>query len=143
MILDPSQMQSHLILAPVQTHWRRATCEEVRCLPFLLGFATQVDETTELGQRQAHYIRHDRARPKPAEDRMGDITVFSYPPGTPCFDRGAHRTRNNRPEVFAVRDGDHRGNPRQTPAYIHDNAENWVDDLYHHTSKIIEIKQRG
>ena len=143
MILDPVNMQTHQILAPTHTHFRRASCEEVACRPFLFGFAVLADETTDLGQRQASYIRGDRTRTKPAESREGSITTFTYPPGTPCMQRGEHRTRNDRPELFVVRDGDWRGNPRGTTPYVHANADDWVDDLYHHTSKIIAIKQRG
>lgn len=64
---------------------RKATCDEVQCWPYVHGFELPIDEQTDLGQRQAHYLRTDRSRPRPAEQRQAGLTLFRYPPGTPCF----------------------------------------------------------
>lgn len=64
---------------------RLATCDEVQCWPYVHGFELPIDEATDLGKRQAHYLRADRTRPKPVEQRVGALTTFRYPPGTKCF----------------------------------------------------------
>lgn len=64
---------------------RLATCAEVECWPFVNGFELPIDEATPLGQQQAHYLRTDRSRPKPVEQRAAGVTTFRYPPGTKCF----------------------------------------------------------
>lgn len=63
---------------------RLATCAEVECWGYVNGFELRVDETTVLGQQQARYLRNDRSRTRPSEDRVGGLTVFRYPPGQRC-----------------------------------------------------------
>jgi hypothetical protein len=63
---------------------RQATCDEVECWGYVNGFELHIDEATELGKRQAHYLRGDRSRTKPVEHRVGTLTVFAYPPGQRC-----------------------------------------------------------
>src|SRR5258708_39959331 len=60
--LPAAAMKTYQISAPLATHWRPATCEEAECLAYLHGGQTSCDESTELGQRQVAYIRHDKTR---------------------------------------------------------------------------------
>ena len=55
--LPTDAMKTYSIMAPKSTHFRKATCAEMDCPSYLHGWATIIDERTELGQEQAHYIR--------------------------------------------------------------------------------------
>ncbi len=110
-----------------------AACETVGCLAWLYGWETVVDESTALGRTQAGYIR-TKARRTFSERRRGDgMTVFRFESRQRCF--AEHRTR---PEVYAVKGGDWRGNPRGTPPRIHQRAADWVEDFAEHQEKIKE-----
>lgn len=110
-----------------------AACETVGCQAWLYGWETVVDESTDLGRTQAGYIR-TQARRTFAERRRGDgLTVFRFESRQRCF--AEHRTR---PEVYAVKGGDWRGNPTGIPPRIHQRAADWVDDFAEHQEKIKE-----
>ncbi len=85
------------ISAPLATHWVDATCEEVACERWLNGWQTVVDESTQLGQRQAYYIRHDKSRSHAEARRKEGTTVFSFGPGQRCFG-GGHKKPLGRPD---------------------------------------------
>lgn len=135
MNLDPQHTKTYSIVTPVHTHWRKATCEEVNCKYFLNGWETKVDESTDLGQRQAYYIRNTAKR-KYTEERVGSITTFTFPAGQVCFGSDRHRVLNGRQEMFVVRDGG-------TPARVHQRPEDWVDDFATHQDHIKRILERG
>jgi hypothetical protein len=138
--MGPENYQSYQIAAPVSTHWRDAACEEVNCEKYLQGFALVIDETSPLGQFQADYARHDRSRGcSESRDEMG-MTVFTYPPGNPCFE--PHKKRIERMEHFLITGGDWRGNPRGTPA-VQLRPDQWVDDFACHQDRIKTALDRG
>jgi hypothetical protein len=138
--LGPEHMKSYQIAAPVSTHWRLASCEEVGCEKFIKGHALVIDESSPLGQFQASYVRGDRSRGcTESRDEMG-MTVFTYPPGNRCFEE--HRVRLEREENFLITGGDWRGNPRQIPARML-RAEDWVDDFANHQDRIKTAHDRG
>ena len=139
--LPVTAVKSYVIAAPAATHHRPASCEEADCQAHALGFTTTVDESTELGQRQAHYLRNDRSRPVPAVERGSDgLTRFAYPPGTRCF--GGHSVPNGRPERFFERDGDWRGNPRgQVREFT--RPGDWVDSFAEHQQRLADRLERG
>lgn len=145
MIITPKMgaesYKTYSILAPLSTHFRQATCEEVGCNKLELGFKVVVDEKTDLGKRQAAYIRQDRTRNAQESQLPTGLTEFLYLAGNKCF--AEHRTRLERPEVYIVRDGDRRGNPRQTEARRHASAANWQEDFSEHQSKLNEAQERG
>lgn len=131
-------VQTYSIVAPVATHFRRATCAEVDCVRFLDGFAVMADESTAIGQARAHYIRHDRSRAHTEEH--GAVTAFLFPPGTRCFEE--HQTRLDRPELYLVRGGDWRGNPRQEQRR-HMRPELWVEDFGEHQQRLADRLKEG
>lgn len=139
--LPAAAMKTYQIAAPIATHWRDATCEETDCPHHLNGWRTAVDENTGLGQRQAHYIRHDRSR-KHAEERQGlGVTVFTFEAGQTCF--RPHRLPVGRPERFLVTGGDWRGNPLGTPPREHTRPEHWVEDMQETLDEIRTAHERG
>lgn len=128
-----SAYKTYSIVAPLDSHWRPATCEEIGCLAHHNGFRTAVDEATVLGQRQAEYIRQRAARPF-SEAREGHLTVFEFPPGTPCFTQ--HQTRRSRPPLYIVRPGDWRGSGSARAL----RADQWVDDFRSHQERLEKVR---
>ncbi len=139
--LPAAAMKTYQIAAPLATHWRKATCAEVDCPAFLHGWQTVCDESTELGQRQADYIRHDKTR-KHAEQRAeGGLTVFVFGAGQNCF--RPHQVPSGRPERFLVTGGDFRGNPLGIPPREHVRPDDWVDDMAETLDEIRTRHERG
>lgn len=144
--LQPHQMTTYQLAVPLATHWRRATCEEINCRRWRKGWRTQVDESTDLGQQQAHFIRNPTHYNAPrrgyVESRDGGITTFAFKPGNPCFKRDTHRIPLEREPLYIVRGGDWRGNPRRE-GRTHTHAANWVDDCATHLDRIAGRINRG
>jgi hypothetical protein len=112
--------------APLQTHFRPATCEETGCPQWTHGWRTVVDLSTVLGQSQAAYIR-TRSEVEPG--------VFQFPAGQPCFRSDDHRTRNDRPELYVIRNGDHRVPDRVADPQVL-SPDSWVDAFRTHTERL-------
>lgn len=136
--LPVGAVKTYQILAPPDTHWRPAGCAEVNCPNHLNGWRTVVDEATDLGKQQAHYIRNDKTR-KHGERRDQGLTVFEFEAGQTCFTQ--HRVRVGRQEIYLVKPGDWRGTTGEPR--IHTRPEDWVDDFANHQLKIDEIRKRG
>lgn len=109
---------------------RLATCDEVECWAYANGFEIHVDEATELGQRQAHYLRTDTSRTRPAEVRVGAVTVFRYPPGQRC-------TESRSPAHWVAVDQFFIARGRGT------TPELWVEQFGENQQRIAEIQARG
>lgn len=129
--LPAGAMKTYQVIAPVETHYRRATCAEVECGHYINGWRTPIDESTDLGKRQAYYLRNNSGRHF-TEDRnlMPGLTMFTFEAGQTCF--SAHQVRLDKPEVYLVKGGDWRGNPAGTKSKQHANAADWVEDFSKH-----------
>lgn len=128
---------------PLKTHWRHARCDEYECDAYLYGWATEVDLSSDLGQAQAEYIRHDRTR-RCREETTGPSTVrFVFGPGQRCFRASEHRVPLARPARYYVAGGDWRGNPRGVPARVHSRADDWVEDFATHQDMIATAIRKG
>lgn len=139
-VLPARAFQTWGVSAPVNTHWRDATCEEVECAHYLRGWRTVVDPATQQGAAQVYYIRQDRSR-SCTEERLADGKLsFTFRPNQRCFTQ--HRVRIPRPEIFYVRGGDWRGNPTGLRR-LHTHPEHWVEEHADNQSKIAEILKRG
>lgn len=139
--LPVGAMQTFQVLAPKATHFRQATCAEIDCPHYLHGWRTTIDESTELGQQQAWYVRNQSGR-RFTEDRdqAPGLTTFTFEAGQRCF--GQHQVRLDKPELFIVRDGDWRGNPSGRRRQ-HANADDWVDDFANHQDKLARELEKG
>ncbi len=138
-LLPAHAKQTFSIKAPPATHFRKASCTEVECEGQEHGWVSLIDETTELGQRQAHYIRKLSGRKFREEQSELALTVFTFEPGQSCFTE--HEVPLGKPELFIVRDGDlhqHLGNAR-----VHTRAEDWADEFATHQQKIADAIQKG
>jgi hypothetical protein len=139
--LPAQAFKTYQIVAPVSTHFRPASCAEVDCPNMAHGWRTVIDESTELGQQQAHYIRRQSKR-RVTEDRdETGLTVFVFAAGQECF--AQHHARLDRPELFLVRGGDWRGDPAGVRPYQHTRSANWVEDFAEHQQRIADQQQKG
>lgn len=138
--LDPAlpagAMKTYGIVAPLSTHFRAASCAGVDCEAYLNGWRTVVDTSSELGQRQADYIRKESGRLFTVEEPEPGQLVFVFEPGQKCFRQ--HRKRLDREPLYVVRDGDWRGNPRGTTPRRHSGADAWVDDFASHQQTLAD-----
>lgn len=147
--VPPAVMKTYRIAAPLATHFRSGlTCAQYECEAYLHGWETRIDERTELGQRQAHFIRRSSGR-KFTEERDGTgLTVFAFEAGQEGFasdadnGHGNHRRRLDRPEVFIERAGDHRGNPTGM-RLVHKRADDWVESFTENQDSIKTLRERG
>ncbi len=141
--VGPQHYKTYQIAAPVSTHWAPVSCAEYQCGEHLNGFRTTVDESTELGQAQAYFIRKQSGRRFTEAKTEAGLTLFTFEAGQSCFRANEHRRRIDKPELFIVRSGDWRrmdilGQPR-----LHKRAADWVDDFATHQGKIADLRQGG
>lgn len=144
-IIEPnmpaSAYKTYRIVSPIATHYRPATCAEVGCEPYQRGWVTTIDEGTELGQRQAHFIRANRGGFTETRTE-GGLTEFRFEAGQRCFASDSHRVSLDRPELYLVQGGDWRGNPTGYRRQ-HANAADWVDDFGEHQQRLADLRERG
>lgn len=138
-LLPAHAMKSYRIVIPERSIGE-ATCDEVDCRAMQFGWRTIVDEATDLGQRQAHYIRTLSRRAFVEDRSVEGLTQFVFAPGQECF--AQHKRRVDDREVYAVVGGDWRGNPRQE-IRVHQGAEDWTDDFRTHQDRLIERQNQG
>lgn len=136
--LPPDKMKTYSIHAPAATHFRKASCMEVECEAMENGFASLIDETTELGKKQAYYIRKLSGRKFVETSPEEGKTLFTFESGQSCFID--HQVSLEKPELFIVRDGDYR---RYGSGRLHANADDWVDDFVTHQDKFATAIERG
>ncbi|MFD5564529.1 hypothetical protein [Kitasatospora griseola] len=133
--------KTYRILSPVQTHFRPATCVEAGCAAYLNGWVSTIDETTVLGQQQAHYIRKQSGRGFTEERLPTGLTRFVFEAGQRCFS-GDHHVRLDRPELYVVQGGDWRGNPTGEKRQ-HTSARDWIEDFGEHQQTLADEMKRG
>lgn len=133
--------KTYAISSPVSTHFRPGTCEEASCAAHAEGWLTKVDETTDLGRRQAYYIRKQAGRRYSESREPSGLTVFAFEAGQKCF--AAHQVSLQRPENFLVVGGDYRGNPLGTKTLVHARPEHWVEDLAENLDGLKSARERG
>jgi hypothetical protein len=134
--LPVSQYQTYSITAPTDSTIV-AACEQVGCAAWLNGWDSVIDERTELGQQQAAYIRGQSRRTFREMKTDAGLTVFRFEAHQRCFEE--HRTR---PEIYLVRDGDHRGNPTGRTRQ-HTRPADWVEDMTENQGRIVDLQQKG
>lgn len=133
----------------------RTACEQVQCDGWLHGWTSTFDERLNCGAEpdklcawraagglpcgrcQAAYVRNRSGRTF-TEQRAGDgLTVFTFDRHQRCF--AEHKTR---PQLFGIRDGDHRV-PRGGRRLLHANGRDWVEDFGLHQQRVADQAQRG
>lgn len=137
--LPASERKTFSILMPAETHWRKATCEEVACPRFLEGWQVRVELITP---EDRHRIKQSKWRYTELRPTDGQ-TLWVFEAGQPCFQARNHRIQLDKPQLYVVRDGDRRGNPRGTPVLRHKRAESWVDQFSEHQDKLARAIEQG
>lgn len=140
--LPVQAVQTFQAVAPLRTHWRRATCAEVECEHYTHGWATTVlpGSTEEAIIRSSGRRWVDEIRGGPWPDEKGFLR-FVFPPGQPCFGDFRHKVPLERPPLFIVRGGDWRANTGLIKQ--HTRGVDWVDHFANHQDQIIARQQRG
>lgn len=135
-LLAPEAYQTYAIAQPADT-LVRAACEQVGCAAWQFGWETVLDESTEQGQRQAAYVRLKAGRSFREMKTDTGLTVFRFEAHQRCF--AEHQTR---PQIFAVRDGDYRGNPTGRHR-THTRPADWVEDFGENQLRLADQQQKG
>lgn len=136
LLLAPAAYQTYSIAVP-RDALVKAACEQVACQAWARGWESVIDETTPLGKQQAAYIRQHSGRTFREQKRGDGLTVFRFEAHQRCF--ADHQTR---PELYAVRDGDWRGNPTGR-VRRHTRAADWVEDFGEHQLRLVDQQQKG
>lgn len=140
--MNPMAYKTFAISQPLATHFRPATCAEVECGPHVNGWSTTVDESTELGRRQAGYVRGRSGRRFTQERTPAGLTVFTFEAGQPCFAADKHQVPLERPVNHYTWQGDWRVNPSR-----HDvtamRGDDWVDAFVNHQDRLKTTLERG
>lgn len=136
--LPPQAVKTYAISSPKATHWMSASCADVACPVQTAGWQTFIDESASLGIRQAQYIRAVSGRRFTEHRNEHGVTVFTFAAGEECFTD--HQVRVDRPEIFIVRGGDHRGNPRGD-VRVHERPEHWVEDFSEHQDALSRAQE--
>jgi hypothetical protein len=140
MPVEPQHMQTFQVRAPAGAY-RLGTCEEAECEHYARGWKMQIDLQSELGQKQAYYIKHQSGRSFTHEVLPSGLVELVFKGGQPCFRE--HKIRNDVPDTFLVKGGDARGNPLKTPTRVHKRPEFWVEEFAQNQARIAEVHQRG
>lgn len=137
----PSQhFKTYEIIAPLQTHYRQATCAEVQCAPHVNGWVTRVP----VGSSAEQYIRSGSSGRRftettDADDMAEGVAEFMFPPGQQCFASDKHRVSLEREPLYVARGGDARGNPLRERR-VHTRAVDWQEDFAGHLDKVRQSK---
>lgn len=138
-LLPASARKTFSILMPTESHWRKATCVEVDCPRYLKGWKAQVEVMTPA---QIHSIKAAKYKYRELSVKPGE-TWWLFEAGQACFQAADHRIQLGKPELFVVRDGDWRGNPRRTPALRHKRPELWVEQFSEHQANLARAREAG
>lgn len=143
--LGPEFYQSYTMSMPLSTHWRKVTCEQYECDDYKYGFVLDVDTSTELGQKQFHYVTHDKSRRYSMQRPGLNSFKFVYPPGNAGFagPQHDHYLPIGREPIFLVKGGDWRGNPRGTPTRVHTEVGHWIEDCALNQQFLADVAKRG
>lgn len=137
--MAPEAYKTYAVVAPLGTHFRPGTCAEAECPHYLHGWRVRIENLTPdlLAAAKNSGRRYTEERIAEGESYL----VFHA--GQPCFKASQHRVRIDRPPLYLVRDGDHRGNPRGTKARLHQNPAHWVEDFAEHQQKLADEIAKG
>jgi len=137
--VGPELYKTYEIATPTKKFTRPATCAEVDCPNREKGWKTVIDLSTELGRKQATYIRLHSGRSFTATQNV-DVLTFTFYAGQDCFSE--HRKSLMREPFFLIKGGDFRGNPLDTPTRRL-RPQSWVDDMGESLESMKEMRERG
>ena len=115
---------------PADTHREPATCREVDCPQFLLGFKTTLNESDEMHAQAANDIRAG-AREYTEMREIEGLTTFIFPPGQECFASFRHSQPSGRPPILTRDD------------YLHTRPQDWNEDMNQTFDTLRRVDERG
>lgn len=142
-LLRVDQMTTYGLYRPLQTHYRRASCEESGCPLWGTGFPITVpaDGDQERLLRQAIAGRVDGVkRPggvrHPHPEIPGHVR-WDFPAGTPCLKRTRHRVPLERPAIAVQRGGDWRGATGERRTFAAESE--WAESFAEHQDRLAHL----
>lgn len=86
---------------PKHGYFEAADCRRFECPHYLLGWQTKIDPSTQLGQKQTHYIRKLSGRSFTETPEPSGLLVFTFEAGQKCF--RTHQLPVDRDPIFSNR----------------------------------------
>lgn len=126
------------ILAPRSTHRRKATCAEVHCPHYELGWKVRVEG---LDAQMLHTAKTSGRKYTELHVAENENWLL-FESGQPCFRAATHSLPLDKQEIFIARDGDYRGNPTGNMRK-HTRPEFWIEEMQENNSKVRERLERG
>lgn len=143
--LPASAMKTYSIRAPLATHWRPAGCQEANCANWRNGWRIHIEHVTRManGELLLRDIKQSGKRFRVVDEGVGK-TYWEFEAGQSCFDGDLmrHKVRVGRPELFVVRGGDWRGNPREEQR-VHTGIADWIEDMSETRDKLMTRLAQG
>lgn len=131
--------KTYNIATPIETHWAAATCAQIDCEQWREGWAVMIQG---LDEKDLHAMRTS-GRHFQVFEVSATETWWVFEPGQQCFAAGAHVRRLERPEVFATRSGDWRGDPSRRGLQVL-GMQSWVDDCGENQANLADwIEKHG
>lgn len=132
---NPNEYSTFSIHAPLATHWRKATCQEVDCPEYRNGWGLRVEhhDAAVLYAAEHSGRKFYRKEVSPGENWL----VFEA--GQKCFQAENHRKKIERDDVFVLRRGDFRR--YEDPHKL--SSQSWVDSFGENQENINAAIQRG
>jgi hypothetical protein len=87
--------RAYAVAMPLATHWGPATCEDVDCEAYILGWATVLP----VGSDHIEVLKKS-GRSYTEERQEGGLIKFTFPPGQPCFKASTHWAQTGRPGLY-------------------------------------------
>lgn len=139
--------------SPLATHFRKATCQEVKCKAYTEGWSYIKADLEK--QNLLYAVTHAGKRyremtvpviiknPDTEEYEIGpEMLCLVFEPGQVCFQAPTHRVPLGRPEFFFAGRGDFRSF-RQQEARRFTRVDDWVDSFQNDQDKINTLIQKG
>ena len=109
---------------PLESHWRQASCKEVDCPNYVMGWVTRV----QIGSSLNDYIKQSSKARKYKIVREGELSAYYFEAGQECFkgQAGQHRIKLER-GAWLTRNASSR-----TPLFLEQNAmdvNQWIDEF--------------
>jgi hypothetical protein len=136
--LPVSSYKTYAIRSPIQTHYRKATCEEIGCEAFQNGWAYLKEDLTP---GDLYLATHSGKRYREVHIGPGQNYIV-FEAGQSCFGAAQHVISLHRPEFYFVGRG-HTSVFQARHARAHANGDDFVDDFANHQDKLNTTFKRG
>ena len=119
----------------VQTaeHFMAADCKETGCPHYEFGWTTTIDEQTDLGRKQARYIRKEAKRKYTEQNNAVGLTLFYFESGQKCFT--AHKVQTGEAPIKLVTKADGR--------MVRQEAQRWFGEANEEVYRFQKQRKEG